>query len=275
MRRMGLRNEFDLASPEFVDAYDEVSWWTGLTGRLLLAEVPMRPGQRVLDVGCGTGFPALILAERLGSSASVVGLDPWTAAIERARRRAEYLGIDNVTLVDGRAEVMPFADAEFDLIVSNVGLNNFEDAAAATAECFRVCRPGGTIALTSNLQGHMAELYVQAAGALEELGHSQAELQRDIAHRATVPGMIELLSDAGFTDPQLEKTTEVLRYADSAALLSHGFIKFAFLESWRKLGGVGFIDRLAERLDEVARRDGELRLTIPIAYVQATKPVGN
>jgi len=52
---------------------------------------------------------------------------------------------------------MPFANAQFDLITCNPGLNNFVDPPAAVAECFRVAKPTGRVAFTTNIQGHMGE----------------------------------------------------------------------------------------------------------------------
>jgi arsenite methyltransferase len=150
-------DEFDLNDPEVVQAYDDLPLWSAMAGQLLLRYLPLESNVSVLDVGCGTGFPTLELAQRLGPNASVTGIDPWAAAITRARRKANVWAVDNVTFIDGGATAMPFPDDSFDLIVSNLGLNNFADPAAALAECRRVCRLGARICLTTNLQGTMAE----------------------------------------------------------------------------------------------------------------------
>jgi ubiquinone/menaquinone biosynthesis C-methylase UbiE len=67
-------------------------------------------------------------------------------------------GVGNVALIDGDATQMPFPDRSFDLIVSNLGLNNFDDPVTAMAEYRRVARPGALLALATNLQGTMAKL---------------------------------------------------------------------------------------------------------------------
>ena len=97
----------DLSTPEAVAAYDELPLWSALFGALLLREVPLRPDSVALDVGCGTGFPLLELAERLGPASRVYGIDPWEAALERARLKAQAWGVANVEIVQGDAAAMP------------------------------------------------------------------------------------------------------------------------------------------------------------------------
>jgi SAM-dependent methyltransferase len=72
---------------EFAAAIDELPLWSAPFGMRLLEAVPLDPGAAVLDVGCGTGFPLLELAHRLGPRARLVGLDPWAAVLGRAGSR--------------------------------------------------------------------------------------------------------------------------------------------------------------------------------------------
>src|SRR5258708_31031905 len=67
-------------------AYDELRLWSAPFGQLLLEHVPLRRGMRVLDLACGTGFPLLELAPRLGPTGVAVGVDPWRAALLRPTR---------------------------------------------------------------------------------------------------------------------------------------------------------------------------------------------
>ena len=131
----------DLNAPESVSVYDELSLWSAMFGLLLLRHIPLRHGMQVLDVGCGTGFPLFELAQRLGSTSRVYGLDPWEAALNRAKRKAQLWNVRNAELGQGDAAVMPFRNGQFDLIVSNLGLNNFDDPEAVLAECWRVTKP--------------------------------------------------------------------------------------------------------------------------------------
>lgn len=250
---------YDFDSPAFVEHYDELPLWSAGFGQLLLEHVPLRANTIALDVGCGTGFPLLELAQRLGPGSVVHGLDPWMTAAFRADRKRRQWGVTNAALRIGDAAAMPFADKSFDLIVSNLGVNNFSDARAATAECRRVLRDGGTLALTTNLVGHMRELYDVFA---QVLGESEA-LHAHIHHRATIASLHALLGDAGFTVTRVVEETFTMRYASGVALFRHDFVRFGFLPGWAAVAG-------AEVLAEVERRlPSPLTLTIPRAYVEA------
>ena len=100
------------------------------------------PGQRVLDVACGTGVLACAAAERVGPGGAVAGLDANPQMLEVARRKRS-----DVEWVEGRAERLPFPDQHFDAVVSQFGFMFFEDRVGALREMMRVLRPGGRLAV--------------------------------------------------------------------------------------------------------------------------------
>ncbi|HZT92800.1 MAG TPA: class I SAM-dependent methyltransferase [Gaiellaceae bacterium] len=103
------------------------------------------PGERVLDVGCGTGGVAELLA---ATGADVVGVDLAPALVETAKRRAQERGLE-IEYVVGDCEDLPFADREFDGVGSSVGIMFSPDHEAAARELARVTRSGGRVALAS------------------------------------------------------------------------------------------------------------------------------
>jgi demethylmenaquinone methyltransferase/2-methoxy-6-polyprenyl-1,4-benzoquinol methylase len=114
--------------------------------RTMVEEVRAAPGDRVLDVATGTGLVAQALVRRYGCE--VVGLDQSPQMLARARERVAA-GAElsrRVTLVQGEAERLPFADGEFDHLTFTYLLRYVEDPAATLAELARVVRPGGRIA---------------------------------------------------------------------------------------------------------------------------------
>jgi ubiquinone/menaquinone biosynthesis C-methylase UbiE len=267
----------DWCDPQRVAMYDELPLWSAMAGLLLLEHVPLAPGARVLDVGFGTGFPLLELAQRLGPGSLVAGIDPWAEAGKRATAKAGVLGITNVEMVTGDAASMPWPDGHFGLIVSNLGLNNFADPHAALRECYRVARPGATIAIATNLRGHMCEFYEVFEATLRELrrDHDLERLQTHVDHRATVEGVKAMLRAAGFVAGRHELQTMTMRFADGSAMLRHTFIRVAFLDGWRQVlcgrEEVGFFQQLEANLNRRAHEQGELRLTIPLAYVEGRR----
>lgn len=261
----------DFDRPEVVEAYDEVALWSAMFGLLLFERLPLRPGITALDVGCGTGFPLLELAQRLGPGSTVYGIDPWEAGLARAERKRMLMGLENVVVRAGDAAAMPFDDAAFDLVVSNLGVNNFKDPPTVVAECRRVLRDGGIFALTTNLQGHMQELYDDLAAVLGRDFHPA--LDAHIRTRATIPGVTMLLEAHGFRLTSVYEDTVPMRFASGSALLNHYFIKLGFLGGWKSVVPEPEQPRifaaLEARLNDRAERENGLTLTIPRAYFQA------
>src|SRR3954452_10126718 len=130
------------------EIYDETSFWSARFGALLFDHLEIRRGISGLDVGCGTGFPLIELAHLHGASSRFTGIDIWANALERARLKIEIHGLNNVDIDEGDAASMPFPDAHFDLIVSNIGINNFADVPPALRDRPRVARAGARLVLT-------------------------------------------------------------------------------------------------------------------------------
>lgn len=272
-----LNRSFDLADPQLVSAYDELSLWSARFGMLMLRHIELRRDIDGLDVGCGAGFPLFELAQMHGSSCRFTGVDVWRQALDRAAQKLQVYSVPNVRLLYADAANMPLPDASFDLIVSNVGLNNFERPEAALAECARVARSGARLVLTTNVQGHMAELYDRFRETLAQLGQTQAldRLAAHEAHRGTQERICALLEGAGFRVTRAITDSFQMRFLDGSALLRHWFIGLGFLPGWRAVAGVEYeqvvFPALEQRLDELAAQQGELSLTVPMLYVEGKK----
>jgi SAM-dependent methyltransferase len=111
----------------------------------IVNELTIEPGDKLLDVACGTGNIS-IPAAKLG--ADVTGLDLTPKLLEEAKVRAEVEEVE-VTWVEGDAEVLPFADDSFAHVVSCFGMIFAPQHDVAAAEMARVCEPGGNLAITS------------------------------------------------------------------------------------------------------------------------------
>jgi SAM-dependent methyltransferase len=107
--------------------------------------VELRGGERVLDVGCGSGTAALVAARRY---CEVTGIDFVPALLDRARERATADRLDAEFKL-GDAQQMPFPDAGFDAVLSVYGVQFAPDQQRAAAEMLRVCAPGGRIGLAT------------------------------------------------------------------------------------------------------------------------------
>ncbi|OGW68172.1 MAG: hypothetical protein A3H49_11450 [Nitrospirae bacterium RIFCSPLOWO2_02_FULL_62_14] len=116
-----------------------------LTHRLV-ADARLRRGMRVLDLGSGTGYPALLAAQTVGPNGGVTGIDLAEQMLDVARRKASSLALTNVTFQTGDATSLPFETGSFDAITSRFCLMFLPDIPKAVAEIARVLKPGGWLA---------------------------------------------------------------------------------------------------------------------------------
>jgi arsenite methyltransferase len=135
----------DLGYPEEVAQVPDgaVESFAGVANPFTLGR--LEPGERVLDVGCGAGTDSLVAAQMVGPEGHVTGIDMTPEMLAKARAAAEELGSENVEFVESEAERLPFADASFDVVISNGVIDLIPDKDAVFSELFRVLRPGGRI----------------------------------------------------------------------------------------------------------------------------------
>lgn len=115
--------------------------------RQMVAALELRGGERVLDVGCGTGLNFAALTERVGPRGSIVGIDLTSEMLDRARERLAREGWGNVELIGGDAASLPFHDESFSAVCSALALSVIPDWSRALAEAWRVLEPGGRLAV--------------------------------------------------------------------------------------------------------------------------------
>jgi SAM-dependent methyltransferase len=111
----------------------------------LLTRADLRPGQRVLDLGTGTGSVALGCAPRVVPDGHVLGVDISPEMLGLARERASRAALTNLSFVDGRAEALPADRSSQDTVLASLSLMYVIDRAAAAREIARVLKPGGRL----------------------------------------------------------------------------------------------------------------------------------
>ncbi|PXV65855.1 ubiquinone/menaquinone biosynthesis C-methylase UbiE [Dysgonomonas alginatilytica] len=275
-----LNKNLNYLQSDVTNACDELGIWAAPFGILLLDNFPIRKYQNYLDIGCGTGFPLIEIANRLGNNCKSTGIDPWEEAVKRAQAKIDTLQLDHISIIEGSAESINFPDNHFDLITSNLGINNFEDPLQVMNESYRTLKQGGTFCATTNLTGTFDEFYKLFRESLLELGFEKylAQLDNHINHRGTEESSIKLFENSGFKIINTIKSEHSMRFYNGSAFLNHSFIIIGFIDSWRNMFEEAdkelFFDNFEQKLNAYANRQGELRLTIPMLYIEARKEKG-
>lgn len=175
--------------------------------------VHIKPGDRVLDVACGTGLAARFAANKVGKTGSVVGYDLNPGMLAVAARIAPQ-----IEWVLGPAEQMTFATESFDAVICQFGLMFFQDQVAALREMYRVLRKGGTLALTVWCGLEQSPGYAALVGLLTDTCGEQAAA---VLRAPFELGDLELLKlrldKAGLQQAHIETQTGMVRYNSIAA----------------------------------------------------------
>ena len=165
------------------------------------AAAVVHPGDRVLDVCCGTGDLALAASEAGGR---VTGLDFSAPMLERARGKSS-----GIEWIEGDALALPFADGSFEAVTIGFGLRNLPNVERGLAELRRVLRPGGRLAILeiTRPKGPLAPFYrfwfdgvIPLAGKVLPGGSAYSYLPASVRRFPAPEGLAKLLDEAGLAE---------------------------------------------------------------------------
>jgi len=176
------------------------------------------PGQSILDAACGSGLPALALAERVGPTGKVVATDVSLKMLAATRRKAAASGLANVETREAHAAALGGPDAAFDAVTCKDGLMFCPDVAAALGELHRVVKPGGRYAFSVWAEPDANQAFARMFGVLAPfMPGPPPPPDAPGPFRLAAPGTLErLIRAAGFDDVHVEHVAITFAW-DSAA----------------------------------------------------------
>jgi SAM-dependent methyltransferase len=231
----------------------------------------IQPGQRVMDLGCGTGILAREIASRVGSAGRVVGIDPSRGMLAVARQLAPA-----VDWREGVAESLPFPDQSFEAVVSQFALMFFTDRRQALREMLRVLTPGGRLAVAvwdslDNIPAYAAEVAL-----LERMaGRQAADALRAPFVLGSRTDLATLFSEAGVTAADITTSHGTAQFPSIRTMVE------ADLRGWLPMIGVDLTEDLIGRILQDAEQalscyttaDGRASFHLSAQLVTADKPL--
>lgn len=260
-----------LDSPELASTYEEVSVRQFNHGKILIATLQLKPGERVLDIGCGTGRLGDYVADLVAPNGEVIGVDPLPLRIEIAAKKNPLFKAS----VGSAEDLSQFPDASFDAVYLNSVFHWVADKPTALREVLRVLKPGGRFAVNSADadRAHQSASLVRDAVLEEGLNQAAAASGFGTNYRVSARELSSLLTHAGFVDVQVKQHTFVdqVRDVDDLIAWSKSSSFGNFLSDLEPAQQTGVRARLADKLE--ARRGARgIELERYLVFANAKKP---
>ena len=268
----------DFNNNVFTSVYDSCPFWSSQFVYTVLDKIILSEDAFVLDVGTGTGVPAIEIAERMGKNSVVYAIDHWETALRRAELKASQLDVKNVIFKKASVLDIPYQDGFFDCVVSNNCLNNVADFDEALNECHRVLKTGGRLIQMFNLPESLKEfydIYRELLSEKEMVDEIDALNRHIFEKRKSTAFTAEATIRAGFNIVEATEHCFPWRFYNGTSLLNYSFVKMAWLPNWQKIVNESQRDKLftelEEKLNVFAKYNNGLNLKIPYACIVADK----
>jgi ubiquinone/menaquinone biosynthesis C-methylase UbiE len=189
---------------------------------VLTEQAALNPGERVLDVACGTGVVARLAAEQVGLKGEVVGLDLNRGVLDVARSLPSVQGA-TIEWREGDVGSLPFAEAFFDVVFCQLGLQYFPDRGQAAREMHRVLKAGGRLlALVWRALAHSPGFAVLAAALERHVSPAaKAVMEAPLVFGDGVEELRGLFRQAGFNTARIHSDVRMVRFASPEAFVQY------------------------------------------------------
>jgi ubiquinone/menaquinone biosynthesis C-methylase UbiE len=216
--------------------------WSRRFGKLLLRDLALPPKAMVLDVGCGTGYPALEILQKMDGDGRIIAIDASSPMLDEARMKAGRLSGKRIFFrSESAAPKLAFADDVYDLVVCNAGLDEFDDPEAAIRDFARVTKPSGRVAVTLPLAGTFGEFHDLFREVLGKFDRQDAidKLDAHLTHYPPLEQVEAWFEDAGLVDVKGEWDSFTLLFKSSREFFFAPVIEFGPLSEWKSIAGKG------------------------------------
>jgi arsenite methyltransferase len=207
-----------LDSNQLAETYDRVGERQFNHGTQLVEALQVRPGERVLDVGCGTGRLAAYVAKLVGPSGKVDAVDPLPLRVALAQKK----GPANLTATVAAAEdLSDFADGSFDVVLLNSVFHWLPEKRTPLREAYRVLKPGGRLGISTAAadRPHDFEVLLKQIFSSSDLA-DVAEVPSGTTHKVSSSELRELLVAAGFSDVDVQIRSFIDHFDNTEAVIT-------------------------------------------------------
>lgn len=253
--------------------------WSQRFGKLLLRDLTLPARAMVLDVGCGTGYSSLEILKKMHGEGRLIAIDASSPMLDEARIKAGALAGKRIFFRSESAiPRLSFAADVYDLVVSNAGLQEFDDPEAAIRDFARVTKPGGRLVVTLPLAGTFGEFYDIFREVLIKLDLEEA-IDRLDAYLTRYPPLEQ--AEAWFEDAGLEAITSTvesynLLFKSSREFFFAPIIEYGPLADWKTIAGKGQVMQQvfwdAKAAIDKYFGDRPFAVTVNAAVVRGRKP---